>query len=113
MCSSNVTSPRIAAWRGFAFENVCFNHISAIKRTLGISGVSTRHSAWTKNDEDGLQIDLIIERNDNIVNMCEIKLYSDDFYFIRHATKDNKNATYLTITIGRRTVIFDLHFMHL
>ena len=82
MWSSNVTSPRITAWRGFAFENVCFNHISAIKRTLGISGVSTRHSAWTKNDEeDGLQIDLIIERNDNIVNMCEIKFgkrYDDD-----------------------------------
>ena len=83
MWSSNVTSLRITAWRGFAFENVCFNHISAIKRTLGISGVSTRHSAWTKNDEeDGLQIDLIIERNDNIVNMCGIKFYSDEFEVI-------------------------------
>ena len=79
--SSNVTSPRITIWRGFAFENVCFNHIDSIKKALGISGVSTKYSAWSKNDDDGegLQIDLIIERKDNIVNMCEIKFYSDEF----------------------------------
>lgn len=79
--SGNVASPSIASWRGFAFENVCFIHIKAIKKALGISGVTTRQSAWTmQGDEDsGLQIDLVIERNDNIVNMCEIKFYSDDF----------------------------------
>lgn len=78
---TNVGSPSVAAWRGFAFENVCFNHIAAIKKALGISGVATKHSAWTKQDQngDGLQIDLIIERNDNIVNMCEIKFYGDEF----------------------------------
>lgn len=43
--------------------------------------MSTKHSAWSKREEegDGLQIDLIIERNDNIVNMCEIKFYGDKF----------------------------------
>lgn len=79
--SNHVNSPEIVAWRGFAFENVCFNHIQAIKKVLGISGVTTKQSAWSKQepDSDGLQIDLIIERNDNIVNMCEIKFYSDEF----------------------------------
>lgn len=79
--SNNVSSQSITTWRGFAFENVCLNHISSIKQALGISGVSTRHSAWSKHEEngDGLQIDLIIERSDNIVNMCEIKFYSDEF----------------------------------
>lgn len=78
---NNVSSPGIVAWRGFAFENVCFNHINSIKKALGISGVSTKHSAWSKHEEngDGIQIDLIIERNDNIVNMCEIKFYGDEF----------------------------------
>ena len=77
----NSTLPSITAWRGFAFENVCFNHINQIKVALGISGVITTESAWAKkaDDEDGLQIDLLISRKDNIVNMCEIKFYSDDF----------------------------------
>ena len=98
MWSSVVCSPRIVAWRGFAFENVCFNHISAIKRALGISGVSTKHSAWSKNDDegDGLQIDLIIERNDNIVNMCEIKFYSDEF---------EVNKKYDLILRNRQTIL--------
>ena len=68
-------------WRGFAFENVCFNHIGSIKRALGISGVATKQSVWSKCNEkaEGMQIDLLIERNDNIINMCEIKFYSDKF----------------------------------
>ena len=78
---SNVNSKNIVVWRGIAFENVCFNHIPQIKKALGISGVSTRESAWSKHDDEGFgtQIDLIIERKDNIVNMCEIKFYSNDF----------------------------------
>ncbi|MCQ2081505.1 MAG: ATP-binding protein [Lachnospiraceae bacterium] len=78
---SNISSQNIVSWRGFAFENVCFNHISEIKNVLGIRGVSTKHSAWFMHEEkgDGHQIDLIIERNDNVVNMCEIKFYGDEF----------------------------------
>lgn len=77
----NSTMPGIVAWRGLAFENVCFNHIPQIKNALGISGVITSESAWTKkaDDEEGMQIDLLIIRKDNVVNMCEIKFYSDDF----------------------------------
>lgn len=77
----NVTSQPIAIWRGFAFENVCFNHIEQIKRALGISGVISSSSAWSKRsgDADGTQIDLLIVRNDNVVNMCELKYYGDDF----------------------------------
>ncbi len=71
----------VVSWRGIAFENVCFNHIDQIKKSLGISGVITSESQWTKkaDDEEGLQIDMLITRNDNVINMCEIKFYSDDF----------------------------------
>ena len=72
----------LTVWSGYAFENVCWNHMKQIKAALGISGVSTRESLWSKRaDEDlpGAQIDLIIERKDNVVNMCEIKFYSDEF----------------------------------
>ena len=77
----NISSQGIISWRGYAFENVCFNHIRQIKHALGISGISTSTSAWTKvaDDEQAAQIDLIITRADNIVNMCEIKFYSDVF----------------------------------
>ncbi len=78
---SNIDSQPIVSWRGLAYENVCFNHIGQIKKALGISGVSTTQSAWSKkkDDEEGTQIDLLIERKDNITNMCEIKFYSGFF----------------------------------
>ena len=72
----------VTAWRGYAFENVCFNHIRQIKAALGIEGVSTEESMWSKrgnDDTSGTQIDLIINRKDNIVNMCEIKFCNDVF----------------------------------
>lgn len=77
----NTTMQAVATWRGYAFENVCFNHIEQIKDSLGISGVITTNSAWSKraDDEDGMQIDLLLCRNDNVINMCEIKFYSGDF----------------------------------
>jgi len=77
----NQNNPTINSWRGFAFENVCFNHVDQIKAALGISGVRTTHSAWSKREDDteGAQIDLLIERDDHVVNVCEIKFYSGDF----------------------------------
>lgn len=85
-------SAKISSWRGYAFENVCFNHVDEIKFALGISGVSTNVSAFY-NKEDGYQIDLLIERKDNIINLCEIKFYSDEF----KVTKD------YYLKINRRT----------
>ena len=77
----NTTEPGIVTWRGLAFENVCFNHVEQIKQALGISGVISSYSAWSKkgDDEDGTQIDLLIHRNDNVINMCELKFLSEDF----------------------------------
>lgn len=77
----SLSAQKVVTWRGFAFENVCFNHIDCIKNALGISGVLTTHSAWSKreDDEEGAQIDLIISRKDHVVNMCEIKYYSSPF----------------------------------
>ncbi len=77
----NVTGQELSSWRGPAFENVCFNHIPQIKNALGISGVSSEESAWSKkkDDTEGMQIDLLINRRDNVVNMCELKFCSSDF----------------------------------
>lgn len=77
----NATAPSVNTWRGFAFENVCFNHIEQIKYALGIPAVISETSAWSKKEDDteGTQIDLLISRNDNVINMCEIKYYSGPF----------------------------------
>ncbi|MCR5455464.1 MAG: ATP-binding protein [Bacteroidales bacterium] len=76
------SSQSVASWRGFAFEEVCLAHIQQIKAALGIAGVSTTQSAWAlrgDNNVEGTQIDLLINRKDNIVNMCEMKFYGDNF----------------------------------
>ena len=68
----NLNSQSINVWRGFAFENVCFNHIKQIKRALEIGGVSSKQSGWISpgdGKQTGTQIDLIIERRDNVFNM--------------------------------------------
>lgn len=79
---NNVTSAAINSWRGFAFEGVCFRHISQIKQALGILGVITSQSSWSLKGNDGIdgtQIDMLIDRNDNVVNMCEMKFYNEEF----------------------------------
>ena len=77
----NNLSPKLSTWRGLAFELLCFSHINKIKSALGISGVSSTHSAWIV-EEDGkvqCQTDMLIDRSDNVVNLCEIKFYSKPF----------------------------------
>ena len=70
----------VVSWRGFAYENVCFQHIPQIKQALGIRGVRSTQSAWLlRNEEENTQVDLLIERDDHVVNACEIKFYSDAF----------------------------------
>lgn len=72
------------AWRGFAFERVCLAHIAQIKAALGISGVKTEAYSLRVNPDSkgrGAQIDLLIDRRDGIVNVCEMK-YVDGKYAI-------------------------------
>ena len=78
--SHRQVSQPVVSWRGLAFENLCFNHIPQIKRALGISGVRSSQSAWVfHGEEENAQIDLLIDRDDRVVNACEIKFYSDEF----------------------------------
>jgi uncharacterized protein len=69
-------------WSGYSFENLCFQHIEQIKRALGISAVYTEVSSLripADGDEPGFQIDLLIDRRDNCINLCEIKFHSTPF----------------------------------
>lgn len=74
--TDNITSDIMRSWRGVAFEQVCWQHIDQIRRTLEIGGVKTSVSAWCVRGGDaqeGVQIDMLIIRNDNVVNLCEMK----------------------------------------
>ena len=78
----NVNSSALNAWRGLAFENVCYLHYPQIKKALEINGVEANMSMWIKeknDDSEGTQIDLLIDRADNVVNLCELKFYSGEF----------------------------------
>lgn len=77
--NDNFTSDIMKAWRGVAFEHVCWQHVPQIKRALEIGGVKTSVSAWNVAGDDtkiGAQVDMLIIRDDNIVNLCEMKFCS-------------------------------------
>ena len=90
-----IDNPKYRAWSGYAFEQVCLSHSPCIKKALGISGIQTMTSSWrSSSSESGAQIDLIIDRRDQIVNLCEIK-FSINPYSI-----DKKYAETLRNKIG-------------
>ena len=68
-----------STWQGLSFERVCMAHIPQIKRKLKIEGIYTEYYSWRSTSEEKAQVDLVLERADRIVNVCEIK-YSADYY---------------------------------
>jgi len=78
--ASNFASGRLAAWQGLAYEQVCFAHIKQIKRALGIGSVNTVEMPWRSvKTDNNAQIDMVIERADNVANICEIKFSMSEF----------------------------------
>ena len=78
-------TPRYNTWCGLAFERVCLWHVEQIKMKLGITGIATSEYAWKylgdkKKGIKGVQIDLLIDRSDGIIDLCEIKDYKDPFH---------------------------------
>ena len=72
------------AWSGCAFESLCLKHVHKIKEALGISGIDTVDSGWRYipapgSDTQGAQIDLVIDRADRCMNLCEMKYSESEF----------------------------------
>lgn len=80
-------TPRWRTWSGHAFEMACLKHVDSLRRALGISGVKTEASAWHsrggKGSDPGAQIDLLIDRADGIINLCEMKHGEEKFVIDR------------------------------
>ena len=82
--TSQLNTPRRNTWNGLAFERVCLWHVTAIKKALGISGVLSDVCSWScRSDPDegltGSQVDLVIARNDRVVNLVEAKFSNAPF----------------------------------
>lgn len=95
------------AWSGFAFEQVCMMHLKQIKHKLGITGVLTQVASWQSSKaKDGAQIDLLIDRSDGVINLCEMKYVNTEFAIDHHYDKilRNKKAVFLTETKSRKAI---------
>ncbi len=76
----HVGTPGYYSWCGNAFELVCLLHIPQIKAVLGIQGVESSEYSWrSRKSEPGAQIDLVIDRKDDVINICEIKYVEGSF----------------------------------
>lgn len=72
--------PSWKAWSGYAFENLCLKHINKVKNALQIGSIHSEQGVWYDRDETA-QIDLVIDRADRCINLCEIK-FSETSYTI-------------------------------
>ena len=76
------STPQVASWQGFSFELLCLLHLDEIKKALGIDRILNDASVWrSKQTDKNTQIDLVIERADHNINLCEMK-FSTGMYAI-------------------------------
>ena len=96
------------SWYGLAFERVCKAHIPQIKAALGIASVSTEFYTWkTSKVENGAQIDIVIDRADNTINLCEVK-YCEDLFGLdkeEFLKIQNRIRAFKEITLTKSSVI--------
>ena len=109
--TNQLNTPVRNTWCGLAFERVCLEHVSEIKQKLGIAGVLTETVSWScvEDQEKGLygsQIDLLIVRKDQVINLCEMK-YASAPYMITKKTDENirKKISDLITDTGTRYAV--------
>jgi len=96
-------------WSGFAFERLCLRHSDQIREALGISGVLANTGIWRQKGDKvtpGAQIDLFIDRQDNCINICELKYYESEFVLERKYAMilKNKIDQFRTSTKTKKTL---------
>ena len=104
------------AWSGLAFERVCLQHVGQIKAALGIAGVMTKQCAWRSDQknlgpgERGAQIDLLIDRRDDTINICEMKWASEPYVIDKDYDEKlrNKVAAFIRETGTRKSILISM-----
>ena len=88
-------TPKHRAWRGCAFVQLCWHHLPQMKAALEIGAVQATVSSWrSKEQEHGAQVDLALDRRDQVITLCEAKFSIDEF------TVDKKCAEILRRKVG-------------
>ena len=111
--SNSYNSPIRAAWTGLAFERVCFQHIPQIKQAMGIAGVATQCYSWkAKGDalSSGTQIDMVLDRRDNIINICEMKFSKGEYTITKDyaMSLNNKVERFIESTKNKKTILLTM-----
>ena len=97
------TSNKYNTWLGLSFERLCFAHIHQIQYALGISGVGTKTYALQTSSA---QMDMVIDRADDIVNLCEMKYTSDAYALTKgEAEKLQKRIKELSAILRKKSII--------
>jgi AAA+ ATPase superfamily predicted ATPase len=101
------STPAHSAWAGVSYEKLILLHLPQIKKKLGITGVLTSAFSWRgEYERKGAQVDLVIDRSDNIINLCEIKFSSVPYKIDKkqHESMRNKKAAFVNSTRTRKAV---------
>lgn len=71
------SSQSYASWQGFDFELTAFKNVHLVSQALGISGIPVEPFVYYR-DKD-VQIDLLLERGDQTITLCEAKSYDSQY----------------------------------
>ena len=98
--SNSTDNPTRRTWEGLVFEQICKDHVFAIKQKLGISGILSEESAWfvranKENGTGGAQIDLLIKRRDRVITICEIKFSNGEYQITKDYDLNLRNKVEL------------------
>lgn len=106
-----IDNPAQRAWQGFAFEQICLDHVDQVKQALGISGIQSNNVVWQgSTEEKGAQVDLLIDRRDQVINLCECKFSLDEFSIDKSYSEKlrSKIATFKTVTKTKKSVFLTM-----
>jgi len=101
------------SWSGYAFESICMKHTQLLKKALGIEKVYSEQSVWRcqpTDDNPGVQIDLLIDRRDQCINICEMKFSENDFEITKSYAKElaDKLKVFKAHTKTRKTLFLTM-----
>ena len=102
-----IDNPMARAWEGFAFEQICLDHIAQIKKKLGIHGVFSKNVVWKgATENNAAQVDLLIDRRDQVVNLCEVKFSLGKFTITKDYAEKlrTKISVFKAVTKTRKSV---------
>lgn len=107
--SNSLDNPSRTAWEGFTFEQICKDHFRQIKKKIGISGILSSESGWSvpaTEEHSGVQIDMLIDRRDKVISVCEMKFADNEYQISKEYDEKlrNKMSIFRTVTKTKKAL---------